>query len=84
MGRSLLIQDRELESCGTFMGRVDVFIGSLEAEECPSKYGIRYGPLLGGVCFGFSSLVFRLYTVPLLCSFTFPGLCSSCAKIGYY
>jgi hypothetical protein len=84
MGRSLLIQDRELESCGTFTGRIDIFFGSLKAKECPSKYGIRCGPLLGGACFGFSSLVFRLYAAPLLCSSAFPGLCSSCAKIGYY
>ncbi|MCI38046.1 hypothetical protein A2U01_0059274, partial [Trifolium medium] len=46
MGRSLLIQDRELESCDIFVGRVDVFFGGLEDEECPSKNGIRCGPLL--------------------------------------
>ncbi|PNX76172.1 hypothetical protein L195_g037815 [Trifolium pratense] len=37
MGRSLLIRDRELESSGIFLRSVDVFFGSLEAEECPSK-----------------------------------------------
>ncbi|MCI37606.1 hypothetical protein A2U01_0058830, partial [Trifolium medium] len=41
MGRSLLIQDRELESSGILMGRVEVFFGGLEAEECPSKNEIR-------------------------------------------
>ncbi|MCI74562.1 hypothetical protein A2U01_0095826, partial [Trifolium medium] len=29
------------------MDRVDVFSGSLEADECPSKNEIRSGPLLG-------------------------------------
>ncbi|MCI91709.1 hypothetical protein A2U01_0113003, partial [Trifolium medium] len=46
MGRSLLIRDRELESRGIFMGRVDGFFGGLEAEECHSKNGIRSEPLL--------------------------------------
>ncbi|MCI30117.1 hypothetical protein A2U01_0051326, partial [Trifolium medium] len=46
MGRSLLIQDRELESSSIFMGRVDVLFGGLEAGECRSKNGIRTGPLL--------------------------------------
>ncbi|MCI90541.1 hypothetical protein A2U01_0111833, partial [Trifolium medium] len=41
MGRSLLIRDRELESKGIFMGQADVFFGSLEAEEYPSKNEIR-------------------------------------------
>ncbi|PNX89926.1 hypothetical protein L195_g046049, partial [Trifolium pratense] len=30
------------------LGQVDVFFGGLEAEECPSKNGIRCGPLLDG------------------------------------
>ncbi|MCI47095.1 hypothetical protein A2U01_0068336, partial [Trifolium medium] len=41
MGRSLLIRERELESHGISMGRVGVFFGGLEAEECLSKNGFR-------------------------------------------
>ncbi|PNY03994.1 hypothetical protein L195_g000405, partial [Trifolium pratense] len=49
MSRSHLIRDRELEFNCIFMGRVDVFFGSLETEEYPSKNGIRSRLLLGGM-----------------------------------
>jgi hypothetical protein len=48
-------------------------LGGQDAEECSSKYGIRCEPLLGLVVFGFTSLVFRLYTAPLCCSSAFAG-----------
>ncbi|PNX56406.1 hypothetical protein L195_g058191, partial [Trifolium pratense] len=51
MSRSLLIRDRELESSGVIVGRVDALFGGLEAKECPSNFGIRRGPLLGGADF---------------------------------
>jgi hypothetical protein len=46
------IRDRELASRDIFLGWVDVFSCSLEADECLSKNGIGVGPLLGSVCFG--------------------------------
>jgi hypothetical protein len=58
-------------------------LGGQDAEECSSKYGIRYEPLLGLVVFGFTSLVFRLYTAPLFCSSAFSSLRSSCATTDY-
>jgi hypothetical protein len=66
MGWSLLIRDRELESSGIFVDRVDVFFGGLEAEECPSKNWISYGPLLGGICFSFFIGVPLIYGVFVL------------------
>jgi hypothetical protein len=41
-----------VSSC-IFLGRVGVFTGGLEAVGCISKNGIRSGPLLGSVGFGF-------------------------------
>jgi hypothetical protein len=58
-------------------------LGGQDAEECSSKYEIRCEPLLGLIVFGFTLLVFRLYTAPLFCSSAFVGLCSSCAEIDY-
>jgi hypothetical protein len=52
MGQSLLIRDRELEPCGIFSGRVDVWSGGVEVEDCLSKNEIRSGHFLGGICFG--------------------------------
>ncbi|MCI62800.1 hypothetical protein A2U01_0084057, partial [Trifolium medium] len=52
MGRSFLIRDRELVSSDFSMDQIDVFSGSLEADECLYKNEIRNGPLLSGVCFG--------------------------------
>jgi hypothetical protein len=56
-----LIRDRELNSNGVFLSRVDVFSGGLETEECLFKYENRSGSLLGGVYFGIFIDILLIY-----------------------
>jgi hypothetical protein len=68
MGQELLIRVRKLVSSDISTCWVGVFSGGLIGKECFSNYEIRNRLLLGGVCFDIS-LMFRLYTVHLFCSF---------------
>jgi hypothetical protein len=57
-----------------------VFSGSLEAEECLSKNGIRSIPILGGVCFGMFIGVPLKYGAFVYVTPSFTGLCPSCTE----
>jgi hypothetical protein len=49
--QTFFIRVQELMFSSVFKGRVDVFSGSLEDEECLSKNQTISGSLLSGVCF---------------------------------
>jgi hypothetical protein len=49
MGRTLLLQNRELLSSNNSLGYVDIFSGGLEPKVCLPDYAIRRSPRFGGI-----------------------------------